>query len=112
VKEVKRLRSFSSKNFSLHSISGVHTIRATSDLPDAPDQFLSDSFHAVSSNSARRFDEIYAHPRVLLNGASFATCAHIGFYICAFFGLYELLAFSIYKVIGPDKTEGNGTPTT
>jgi len=67
---------------------------------------------AFLQSQERRFNEIYAQPRVLLNGASFVTCAHIGLYIGTFVGLYELLAFGIYKVIGPDKTEGDGTPTT
>jgi hypothetical protein len=68
---------------------------------------------AYLQHEERQFDRLYAQPRRLFTDRSFVThCAETGLYLAAFIGLYELLALGIYKVIGPDKTEGDGTPTT
>lgn len=68
---------------------------------------------AFLQSEARRFDKFYAQPRGLLTGASIVRiCARTGLYIGALIGLYELVALGIYKVMGPDKTEQDGTPTT
>jgi len=68
---------------------------------------------AYLQSEERRFDTLYAQPRVLLSARSIVTaCAYPGLYIAASIGLYELLALGIYKVIGPDKTEEDGTPST
>ena len=68
---------------------------------------------AFLQSEARQFDRLYAQPRGLLHGRSMVThWAYPGLCIAASIGIYELLALGIYKVIGPDKTEGDGTPTT
>jgi hypothetical protein len=68
---------------------------------------------AFLQSHEQRFDRLYARPGELWTNRSIIThCAELGLCIAAFLGLYELLALGIYKVIGPDKTEGDGTPIT
>jgi hypothetical protein len=66
---------------------------------------------AYLQSEERRFDILYSQPRVFLTARSIVTaCIWPCFGAVASIALYELLALGIYKVIGPDKTERDGTP--
>ena len=64
---------------------------------------------AFLSSQAQRFDRFYAQPQRLFVVVHWV---YIGLCITAVLGLYELLSLGIYKVVGPDKSKGDGTPIT